>query len=37
MCSLLPLIVVWKVRIPVKTKIAVCGLMGLGLVYVAPE
>lgn len=27
----LPIVVVWKVQIPVKTKVAVCGLMALGL------
>lgn len=31
MCSLLPLVVVWNVRIPFKTKVSVCALMGLGL------
>ncbi|OHE92932.1 integral membrane protein [Colletotrichum orchidophilum] len=30
-CSLLPLVVVWNVRIPRQTKISVCCLMGLGL------
>ncbi|KAH7368264.1 hypothetical protein B0T11DRAFT_326459 [Plectosphaerella cucumerina] len=32
MCSLLPLVVVWNVRIPFKTKVSVCALMGLGLI-----
>ena len=31
LCSLLPLVVVWKVRIPMRTKVMVCGLMSLGL------
>jgi hypothetical protein len=31
-CSLLPWVVVWKVRIPLGTKVGVCGLMGLGIV-----
>lgn len=31
LCSLLPLVVVWKVRIPFKTKAMVVGLMSLGL------
>ncbi|KAK3349173.1 hypothetical protein B0T25DRAFT_458922 [Lasiosphaeria hispida] len=31
-CSLLPLVVVWNVCIPWRTKASVCGLMGLGLV-----
>ncbi|KAE9370148.1 hypothetical protein N431DRAFT_546099 [Stipitochalara longipes BDJ] len=30
--SLVPLVVVWKVRIPMRTKASVCGLMSLGLV-----
>ena len=30
---MLPLIVVWNVRIPLKTKLAVWGLMSLGLMY----
>lgn len=33
LCSMLPLIVVWNVRIPLKTKLAVWGLMSLGLMY----
>ncbi|CAI4212285.1 unnamed protein product [Parascedosporium putredinis] len=32
LCSLLPLVVIWKVRIPLKTKIMACSLMSLGLV-----
>ncbi|KAF3349321.1 hypothetical protein HYQ45_008521 [Verticillium longisporum] len=32
LCSLLPLVVVWKVQIPFKTKVSVCCLMGLGLI-----
>ncbi|KAK1709752.1 uncharacterized protein BDZ83DRAFT_591781 [Colletotrichum acutatum] len=31
-CSLLPLVVIWNVKIPRRTKISVCCLMGLGLV-----
>jgi len=34
--SLVPLFVVWKVRIPMRTKVSVCGLMSLGLVYAPP-
>ncbi|KAL0935585.1 uncharacterized protein CTRU02_210176 [Colletotrichum truncatum] len=30
-CSLLPLAVVWNVKMPPKTKLSVCFLMGLGL------
>ncbi|OLN96700.1 hypothetical protein CCHL11_02336 [Colletotrichum chlorophyti] len=32
LCSLLPLVVVWQVRIPLSTKISVAGLMSLGLI-----
>ncbi|PKS08513.1 hypothetical protein jhhlp_004898 [Lomentospora prolificans] len=32
LCSLLPLVVIWKVRIPFKAKIMVGGLMSLGLI-----
>ncbi|KAM0270671.1 hypothetical protein ACHAQH_009326 [Verticillium albo-atrum] len=35
LCSLLPLVVVWNVRIPLKTKASVCFLMGLGLIATA--
>ncbi|KAL0765336.1 hypothetical protein CaCOL14_012085 [Colletotrichum acutatum] len=31
-CSLLPLVVIWNVKIPRRTKISVCCLIGLGLV-----
>lgn len=31
LCSLLPLVVVWKVRIPLRTKAMVVGLMSMGL------
>lgn len=31
--SLVPLFVVWKVKIPLRTKICVCGLMSPGLVF----
>ncbi|KAM0430051.1 hypothetical protein ACHAPT_006057 [Fusarium lateritium] len=31
-CSLLPLIVIWRVRLPLKTKISVWALMSLGLI-----
>ncbi len=31
LCSFLPLLVVWKVRMPLKSKLMVCGLMSLGL------
>ena len=30
-CSLLPLVVVWKIRIPMRTKLSVCALMGMGI------
>lgn len=33
-CTVLPIYVVWNVRIPWSTKAAVCGLMSMGLVYV---
>lgn len=32
LCSILPIVVVWNVRIPFKTKLAVGGLMSMGLV-----
>ncbi|KAK2040932.1 hypothetical protein LZ31DRAFT_578018 [Colletotrichum somersetense] len=32
LCSLLPLVVVWQVRIPLSTKLSVGGLMSLGLI-----
>ncbi|KAL1902232.1 hypothetical protein Sste5346_001208 [Sporothrix stenoceras] len=31
LCSCLPLVVIWKVRIPLKSKLLICGLMSLGL------
>lgn len=31
LCSCLPLVVVWKVRIPLRTKVMVVGLMSMGL------
>ncbi|KAJ3460315.1 hypothetical protein MRS44_011182 [Fusarium solani] len=31
-CSLLPMLVIWKVRLPLKTKISVWALMSLGLI-----
>lgn len=31
LCSLLPVVVIWNVKIPVRQKIAVCGLMAMGL------
>ncbi|KIH93044.1 integral membrane protein [Sporothrix brasiliensis 5110] len=31
LCSCLPLVVIWRVRIPLKSKMLVCGLMSLGL------
>ena len=31
-CSLLPLVVIWNVCIPVRTKLSVCALMGMGIV-----
>lgn len=31
LCSFLPLVVVWKVRIPLRTKVMVVGLMSMGL------
>lgn len=36
LCSCLPLVVIWKVRIPLKSKLLVCGLMSLGLLCVLP-
>ncbi|KZL85847.1 integral membrane protein [Colletotrichum incanum] len=32
LCSFLPLVVVWQVRIPLSTKLSVGGLMSLGLI-----
>ncbi|TDZ16032.1 hypothetical protein Cob_v011111 [Colletotrichum orbiculare MAFF 240422] len=32
LCSFLPLVVVWQVRIPLSTKLSVAGLMSLGLI-----
>lgn len=34
-CALLPIVVLWKVKITLKTKIGVCGLMSLGLIATA--
>ncbi|KAL6705529.1 hypothetical protein ACN47E_006646 [Coniothyrium glycines] len=34
-CALLPIVVLWKVQITLKTKIGVCGLMSLGLIATA--
>ncbi|KAH6665812.1 hypothetical protein B0J14DRAFT_550623 [Halenospora varia] len=31
-CSLLPIVVLWNVRIPLRDKFLVCGLMSLGLI-----
>ena len=31
LCSLLPLVVIWRVHIPLRRKLLVCGLMSLGL------
>ena len=32
-CSLLPVVILWNVQIRLKLKVAVCGLMSLGLTY----
>ena len=34
-CSLLPLVVLWNVKVSKNLKIAVCGLMSVGLLYVS--
>lgn len=34
-CALLPVVVLWKVKISLPTKIGVCGLMSLGLIATA--
>ena len=34
-CALLPVIVLWNVKITLKTKIGICGLMSLGLIATA--
>jgi len=34
-CALLPIAVLWKIKISMKTKLAVCGLMSLGLIATA--
>lgn len=34
LCSLLPLAAVWKVRIPLRTKMLISGLMSMGFLYV---
>lgn len=34
-CTLLPIVVVWKVNIVFKLKLAICGLMSLGLIATA--
>ncbi|EAT78163.2 hypothetical protein SNOG_14292 [Parastagonospora nodorum SN15] len=34
-CALLPVAVLWKIKIDLKTKIGVCGLMSLGLIATA--
>jgi hypothetical protein len=34
LCSLLPLVAVWKVRIPLQTKFLISGLMSMGLLCV---
>jgi hypothetical protein len=34
-CALLPIIVLWNVKITLKTKIGICGLMSLGLIATA--
>ena len=33
-CTSLPVIILWNIRINFKQKVAICGLMGLGLLYV---
>ena len=33
-CTLLPVVVLWNVKVPGHLKIAVCGLMSVGLLYV---
>ncbi|GAB1317113.1 Rhodopsin domain-containing protein [Madurella fahalii] len=35
LCSLLPIVAVWKVRIPLRTKILVSGLISMGLLATA--
>ncbi|OAA65259.1 hypothetical protein SPI_02046 [Niveomyces insectorum RCEF 264] len=35
LCSFLPLVVIWNVRIPLRSKLLVCGLMSLGLLATA--
>jgi hypothetical protein len=34
-CALLPVVVLWNIKISLKTKIGVCGLMSLGLIATA--
>ena len=34
-CSFLPIVVIWNIQIPVRLKVALCGLMALGLLYVS--
>ena len=34
-CSFLPVVVLWGIKIRLKIKVLVCGLMSLGLMYVA--
>ncbi|KAK3385844.1 hypothetical protein B0H63DRAFT_188169 [Podospora didyma] len=34
-CSLLPLVVIWNVKIPLRTKASVAGLMGMGILATA--
>jgi hypothetical protein len=33
-CSLLPIVVVWNLKLALKQKIAICGLMAMGLMCV---
>ena len=34
-CSLLPAVVLWKIKIDIRLKIGVCCLMSLGLMYIS--
>lgn len=34
-CSFLPIVVIWNIQIPVRLKVALCGLMALGLLATA--
>jgi hypothetical protein len=34
-CALLPVVVLWRVKISARTKVGVCGLMALGLIATA--